>query len=196
LFYCVNDPLTPGFEHFDSRVWRCGHGSRTLLAPGKLARVIDIDSSGVAQPAVPNGFAPFPSQAVLGWERFDDYPSANEHEELGIKFEYLFRSGRTLTSVEWGEGGVRFEEIPEFEDGPGVAESISTAAREDKLGGWPLWFQAVDYLKCPRCHQLMTSIFQIDSAAHRPYRFGRGCGHLTRCDRHPDVVGFGLTWCY
>src|SRR5262249_30013428 len=127
---------------------------------------------------------------------FDDYPSADEHKKLGIKFEYLFKSGRTLACVEWREGGVRFEGIPEVGDGSGVAEAISTAARKDKLGGWPLWIQALDYLKCPRCDQLMTPLFQIDSDDHPSYRFGRGCGHLTRCERHPDVVGFGLTWCY
>src|SRR5262249_26090930 len=99
LFYCVPDPSSrPFFPMIDSRVWRCGDGSRTLLAPGKLARMIDIHSSGVAPPAVPNGFTPFPCRVVVAWEHFDDYPSAAEHEELGIKFKYVFKSGRTLTS--------------------------------------------------------------------------------------------------
>jgi hypothetical protein len=196
LFYCIqSDPSSRRFlERIDSR-WRCGQGSRTLLAPGKLARMIDINSSGVAPPAVPNGFTPFPCRVVVAWERFDDYPSAAEHEELGIKFEYLFKSGRTLTSVEWGEGGVRFEGIPEFGDRPGVAEAISTAARKDKLGGWPVGFQGVDYLKCPRCNQLMTPIFQIDYDDHLHDWFGHRCGHLTRCERHPDVLGFGWAEC-
>jgi hypothetical protein len=189
LFYCMG-PIRNYLEHIDSRVWRCGHGSKTLLAPGKLARVIDIHSSRVAPATVPNGFTPFPCHAVEAWERFDDYPSAADQECLGLQYEYLFKSGRTLTSVEWREGGVRYEGIPEPSNGPGLAESISTAAAKDKVGGWPRWEHGGFYPKCPRCDRSMTYILQIDPQDHVPDGFGKGWGHLTRCDRHPDVLGF------
>jgi hypothetical protein len=44
--------------------------------------------------------------------------------------------------------------------------------------------------KCPRCDRSMTYILQIDPQDHVPDGFVKGWGHLTRCDRHPDVLGF------
>jgi hypothetical protein len=38
----------------------------------------------------------------------------------------------------------------------------------------------------------MELLFQLDSEDHVPFMFGdAGCGHLTRCPEHPDVVTFG-----
>jgi hypothetical protein len=189
LFYCVADPDADDLCECDQEMWQ-------PLSPGKLARVLDIDTHGAATPVVPAGFAPFPARVITAWEHFDDYPSTAEHEELGIGYEYEFRPGRTFTTVEWREGGVQFDRVPTHNDGAGVAEAISTAAEKDKLGGWPMWVQGVEYPRCPQCNQLMSYLFQIDSEDHVPYMFGdAGCGHLTRCEQHPEVLGFGWACC-
>jgi hypothetical protein len=186
LFYCVSD-LPPSVPcECDLQAWQ-------PLSPGKLARAIEPGAGDFAEPTLPIGSTPFPSRIIVGWERFDDYPSAAEHERFGIEYDYDFsQPGQTFTSVDWREGGVHFERLREPKGGTGVAELISNAADRDKLAGWPMWVQGVEYPDCPRCGEPMTYIFQIDSNDHLPYMFGDvGCGHLTRCERHPDVLGFG-----
>ena len=50
----------------------------------------------------------------------------------------------------------------------------------EKLGGWPMWVQSVEYPSCPECGAEMTLLFQIDSERNLPYMFGDvGCGHIT-----------------
>jgi hypothetical protein len=185
LFYCAYDPRV-------KQTCECDLEMSQPLSPGKLARILDVDTRGAAAPAVPTGFVPFPSRVITGWERFDDHPAAVEQEELGVHHDYDFQPGETFTTVEWREGGIRFDRVLTPNDGPGVAEAISTAAEKDKLGGWPMWIQGVEYPRCPQCDRLMSYIFQIDSQDHVPYMFGdAGCAHLTRCERHPEVLGFG-----
>jgi uncharacterized protein YwqG len=181
LFYCVPDPESEDLCECDLEMWQ-------PFSLGKLARVLDIDTHGAASPAIPERFVPFPGRIVTNWERFDDYPSVVEHEELGISYEYDFQTSQPLTTVEWREGGVRFERVLPSD----VEEAISSAAEKDKLGGWPMWVQGIEYPRCPQCNQVMSYLFQIDSEDQVPHMFGdAGCGHLTRCDRHPEVLGFG-----
>jgi len=62
----------------------------------------------------------------------------------------------------------------------------------DKLGGWPLWIQSVEYPECRICKKAMRLIFQIDSQVNLPYMWGdSGCAHITQCAEHKDVVSFG-----
>jgi hypothetical protein len=62
----------------------------------------------------------------------------------------------------------------------------------DKLGGWPYWIQSVEYPECRKCNATMKLVFQIDSNVNLPYMWGDvGCGHITQCPQHPDVLAFG-----
>jgi hypothetical protein len=38
----------------------------------------------------------------------------------------------------------------------------------------------------------MGHVFQVDSEDHVPFMFGdAGCGHVTQCPDHKEVVAFG-----
>ena len=62
----------------------------------------------------------------------------------------------------------------------------------DKLAGYPMWVQGVEYPNCPVCNEQMRLLFQIDSNDNLPYLFGdAGCGHITQCKTHKDQIAFG-----
>jgi uncharacterized protein YwqG len=72
-----------------------------------------------------------------------------------------------------------------------IPEAISIAKNGDKLGGWPYWIQGAEYPDCPECGARMEVVFQLDSNNNLPFMFGDvGCGHITQCPRHKDVVTF------
>ncbi len=111
----------------------------------------------------------FPAKIITGWEEKDDYPGATELEMLGFSIS------------------------EEEED---ILESLEVPVQGDKLGGWPLWVQNVEYPFCPRCRDRMGLLLKIDSEDNLPYMFGdMGCGHITQCNEHKDVLAFGWA-CY
>ncbi|MDY7007605.1 MAG: DUF1963 domain-containing protein [Cyanobacteriota bacterium] len=62
----------------------------------------------------------------------------------------------------------------------------------DKLAGWPLWIQGIEYPNCPICTEKMRLVFQLDSNDNLPFMFGdSGCGHITQCKYHKSQVAFG-----
>jgi uncharacterized protein YwqG len=66
----------------------------------------------------------------------------------------------------------------------------------DKLAGWPLWIQGVEYPSCPICQAEMSLVFQIDSEDNVPYMFGDvGCGHITQCREHKEQLAFAWACC-
>jgi hypothetical protein len=125
--------------------------------------------------------------AIVGWERLDDYPSSLEQKGLGLEYDY-YRGHRAVRG-EWREGGVLLEWVEGLE----AAEAISNAWGGEKLGGWPAWVRQVAYPDCPRCGRRMGLVFQLDSSEHlRLMRLSIGCGYITRCREHKDVLAF--TW--
>ena len=134
----------------------------------------------------------FPTAQIQGWRSFTDYPSSVEHERLGLRYEYDFESHQSKTDVHWDAGDVHFTGVVCANDADsGLAEAIAHAASKDKLFGWPMWIQNVDYPSCPKCQRAMTYFFQIDSQNNLPYMFGDvGCGHISYCQNHPDVLAF------
>lgn len=111
----------------------------------------------------------FPAQRIRGWEPVDDLPNWEEMQALGIALE-------------------RGEET--------ALEQLALPLSGDKLGGWPCWVQGIEYPACPKCQAAMRLVFQIDSNDHLPYMFGDvGCGHLTQCATHKDVLAFGWACC-
>jgi hypothetical protein len=170
LFYCVQDGC-------DAEGWAPFQG-------GKLVRVVEGGAAGVAQPP-PAIEPPLPPKVITGWEPVDDFPGGEEHDELGLVYEYDFTAKRL--TVRWPERSVAVQ-TGDLD----LAEKLADAAPGDKLLGWPHWIQGVEYPECPRCGRRMELLVQVDSEDHVPYMFGDvGCGHVTRCPDHPDVVAFG-----
>jgi uncharacterized protein YwqG len=177
LFYCIRDKCQGegGWEPF----------------------VDDLSRVRVVQPASPSlktslpqqeGY--YPAKQIVGWDRFIDLPNSAEHEDLGLKYIYDFEA-RTVR-LECAELGLAFENIEDAS----LAESIASSELGDKLAGWPAWIQGVEYPNCPRCGLRMVQVFQVDSEDNLPFMFGdTGCGHITQCPEHKDVVAFGWAGC-
>jgi uncharacterized protein YwqG len=128
----------------------------------------------------------FPAKRIIDWKTFIDLPKPSEHEELGLKYTYDHKAGTVDLACE--ELGLRFEDIRDRS----LAENIANSELGDKLAGWPAWVQDVEYPLCPRCGRRMVLVFQVDSEDHIPFMFGDvGCGHVTQCPEHKDVVAFG-----
>ena len=116
----------------------------------------------VAVPVIKNVFPP---KVITGWNEDEDYPNSEEGGLLGIE----------LDESEW-------EQFSE-DDFP---------MSGDKLAGWPLWIQSVEYPNCPDCGEVMRLVFQLDSSDNLPFDFGdAGCGHITQCKTHKERLAFG-----
>jgi hypothetical protein len=136
--------------------------------------------------AVPPADGGFPVKRIVGWQRFLDLPDFAEHPELGLKHGYD-SAARTLR-LECPELGLVCDHLRSTD----LAKGIADAAARDKLGGWPAWVQGVEYPNCPRCGRRMAHVFQVDSEHNVPFMFGDvGCGHITQCPEHKEVVAFG-----
>lgn len=105
----------------------------------------------------------FPPKRIVGWTPVDDYPYYDDAAELGLT------------------------EVVEPEDVPGWI------TREgDKLPGWPMWVQSMEYPDCRICNRRMELLFQVDSENNVPYCFGDlGTGHVTQCPDHREELAFG-----
>ena len=133
------------------------------FADSVVARLVVPEGAPEADPA--DVVDPLPPRRIVGWEAADDYPSPEEAFGLGAELS------DDEADAAW-EAGVPLE--------------------GDKLAGWPLWVQSVEYPDCPRCGTAMRLVYQIDSEDHLPWMFGdAGTGHLTQCPEHKDVLGFG-----
>jgi uncharacterized protein YwqG len=171
LFYCVRDECQGygGWEPFGD----------------DLSRVRVVQPTGPGQEtSLPKSV--YPAKRIVGWERFIDLPKPTEHEELGLKYLYNHKAG--TVRLECDELGLVFDDIRDKT----LAENIANSELGDKLGGWPAWIQNVEYPSCPRCGRQMVLVFQVDSEHNVPFMFGdAGCGHVTQCPEHQEVVAFG-----
>ena len=176
LFYCTGD-----------RVRACDaiDGWQPFSTTAKLTRIIQPE--GEPQPVeMPQWHYPFPPKTIVGWEEMADHPHPQEHAQLGVTYEYDWENGKA--SVACAPLDLTFEDIEDDY----LAEHISAAQAGDKLAGWPLWIQDVEYPHCPICHNRMELVFQLDSEDNLPFMFGdAGVGHITQCAEHKDMVAFG-----
>ena len=173
LFYCTRDECQGygGWEPFADDLSR--------------VRVVRPGGTGLETP-VPEQESRFPPKRIVGWQRFQDLPTPCEHDELGLKYTYDFDAG-TLR-LECPELGLDLTNP--MNDCP--AEEIAISQPGDKLAGWPAWVQDVEYPNCPRCGRRMAHLFQVDPEDNVPFMFGDcGCGHITQCPEHREVVAFG-----
>jgi uncharacterized protein YwqG len=176
LFYCTRDNCqgNGGWEAFGD----------------DLSCVRVIQANGPALPASSAKDEGFPAKQIVGWTRFDDLPSPGEHEVLGLSYDYDF--GAKTLGLQCPE--LHFADTYPMDDCP--AEIIANSQPGDKLSGWPFWIQGVEYPICPRCGRRMVLVFQVDSEENVPFMFGDGgCGHITQCPEHKEVVAFGWACC-
>jgi hypothetical protein len=151
-------------------------------------RIIQPSGPG-ATTDIPQQPGYLPARRIVGWTESIDLPHPSEHEELGLAYVYGRAEG---TRLECAELGLSFDNINDDE----LAENLAMAQSGDKLGGWPYWVQNVEYPSCPTCGERMRLVFQIDSEDNVPFMFGdTGCGHITQCPAHKDVVAFGWACC-
>jgi uncharacterized protein YwqG len=133
-------------------------------AKSTMLRLIPRDDLGGGMAAPPEA-GMFPARRITGWTERADYPNLEEAEGVGLEL-----------------GDEETEEM--YEDAfplPG-----------EKLMGWPLWVQGLEYFDCPECGTRMELLFQIDSEQNLPYMFGdMGIGHVTQCPRHRGQLAFG-----
>ncbi len=108
-----------------------------------------------------------PEKTIISWKPQNDYPSGEELDELGV----------SLT-----------DEQDDY-----TYDSNFTSLPNDKLLGWPLWVQGIEYPECPECGERMSYIFQIDSDDNLDYMFGdAGCSHVTQCKLHRNKLA--IAW--
>jgi len=170
LFYCVN--CEGGWEPF---------------SPVSLVRLVQEPHLGQVGRGVGRPLE-FPPKRIDTWEEFLDYPHPPEHDLLGLSYAYDFKAKPPVTRLECQDPPFRADGIVDDE----LAEKIGLAEPGDKLRGWPLWVQGVEYPSCPTCKQSMRLVFQVDSEDHLPFMFGdMGTGHITQCPIHLDTVAFG-----
>ena len=157
-------------------------------APFSGAQLVRLVREPLIDVASPLGHDAFPMRSVVSWTEFADYPHVEEHEALGLVYAHDF--DRKTVRVTCTEFGI---DVPDLDQD--IGEVIADAADGDKLGGWPFWIQSIEYPSCPLCGRLMAFVFQIDSGGivyPHPRMFGdAGCGQITQCPDHPDVLAFG-----
>jgi uncharacterized protein YwqG len=173
LFYCTNDDCqgSGGWEPFSDDLCR--------------VRIVHPNRSSLEVSAAHKDL-PFPAKRIVGWSRFIDLPSPQEHDELGLTYKYDFDAG----TLRFRCPELNFDLTNPMRECP--AEEIAISETGDKLAGWPAWVQGVEYPQCPRCLSRMVLVFQAESEDNIPFMFGDvGRGHITQCREHKDVVAFG-----
>lgn len=117
----------------------------------------------------PNLEEVFTEKHIISWEAIDDYPHYEEYEALGIQLD-----------------------IPDEVDELMYVKELGLPVGGDKLFGWPLWVQSVEYPFDRKTKTQMELLFQIDSEVNLPYMFGdAGIGHLTQSPDDKGELGFG-----
>jgi uncharacterized protein YwqG len=118
-----------------------------------LSRVRIVEPIHPSDSASPPPDDSFPARRIVRWERLDDLPDPQEHDELGLKYTYNFDEG-TLR-LECPE--LHFDITNRMNECP--AEAIAASEIGDKLAGWPNWVQGVEYPRCPKCGKRMIQCF-------------------------------------
>ena len=135
----------------------------------QLIRHVRLESKkGKDRVESPSGLRLFDSKKIVSWtEKEGDTPNWEELEEkYGIEDDQIL------------DGDENEEDLP---------------LRGDKLGGFPMWVQSVEYPDCPEveCEKEMRMVFQLDSEDNINYMFGDvGCGHITQCPVHKYIFAF------
>jgi hypothetical protein len=157
------------------------------FAPNHLLRVIDPQTPGrpATAPADSEAATALAPRMIVGWDRFDDYPSLTDAEtRLGLRHGELTDEG----------DAVLCDDPPvEIDADIDAFEALPQARAGEKLGGWPAWANIyTDYRPCPECGREMDwQLFQFGGDGLVPVMFGDGgVGHLVCCRDHPHVMAY------
>jgi hypothetical protein len=122
-----------------------------------------------------------------GWEAFDPQHHLDVLYGDGALRE-IPNGVREIGGFEM-TGWREIEDYPHWEDRPrDLIREDACGYGDEKLLGWPIWYQGPDWVKCPKCQTQMTVLFQIwepDGA-----NFAGGKGHIHQCPDHPDSLAF------
>lgn len=136
------------------------------FANSALLRILDpanVVAKTLDVSPVVNAFA---EKVIVGWQASDDYPNPEELEELGVELD---------------------------EADPELLYELGYPKIGDKLLGWPMWIQGIEYPDCPDCGDKMKLVFQFDSDDNLDYGFGDGgIAHVTQCEQHPQRLA--IAW--
>jgi uncharacterized protein YwqG len=179
FFYCVAEHdfgQTEEWEAFDHK--------------SKLARVLPADVVGAIAAPRDVGLKA-QAQAITGWRKIEEAPNWEEAEEYGLHGVHDRSDPANIRSKFVCEAlSIDTGWLDDAEYEHAIIHDLAQAAG-DKLGGWPAWVQGVEYPSCPKCQARMQLVLQIDSEDHVPFMFGDGgCGHITQCPNHKEVVTF------
>ncbi|MGD1713874.1 DUF1963 domain-containing protein [Dapis sp. BLCC M172] len=133
-----------------------------------------------------------------GWEAFSDVhflriiQPEGEAQDVEIPKTQDFFPPKLI--VDWQQ----LEDYPNSEEASEFGIELNDELYEDnfpiegdKLAGWPLWIQGIEYPNCPICGETMRLVFQVDSEDNLPFMFGdAGCGYITQCKHHKNQVAF------
>ena len=169
---------------------QCDLGSHVRVVPKEPA-----EASGT----VWNDRSRFPSRTIVGWERFDDWPSP---ERCAINYDgYEDDRGDDRFEIECAEAGLKVS-LPhgdpevgrlwqELWDHDGWAPSAIGGAvtRGDKVGGNARFIQCGGRPCCPKCDEPLRLLLQIDSNHSIDFMFGdSGRLFVFQCAGHLDEL--------
>lgn len=179
LFYCIGE-----CETGDAEAWApFDHKTKTV-------RVVPANVAGAIAAPRETGLTA-QAQTITNWISRSECCNSEEAEEYGVTVDYernrlghKTRYRCDALNIDTGWLSQRDEDR--------LSQEVFHPSGGDKLGGWPQWIQSLEYPNCPHCGTRMELVFQIDSEDHVPFMFGDvGCGHITQCPNHKDVVTFG-----
>ena len=155
VFYCINEDKD------------CAGVCEAFFpfSDSTLIRVLNFDNTLSDKHTIhPSAEAnELPQISIIGWEKIDDYPCAEEYDDLNI--------------------------VMNDEQYERILDSDFEVRNGDKLLGWPLWGQSIEYPSCPECNEAMDYIFQIDSGNNLDFLFGDcGTAHITQCKTHRNQM--------
>jgi uncharacterized protein YwqG len=136
--------------------------------PHARSTLVRVVAAGEPAEGAPLPAGMFPPRRITGWTETEDYPNGEELDALGAALDE--------------------------DEMEALADDFPRAG--EKLLGWPLWVQGIEYPVCRVCGTEMRMLFQIDSEQNLPYMFGdAGVGHVTQCPEHRTELAFGWA-CY
>ncbi|WP_372366635.1 WGR domain-containing protein [Candidatus Uabimicrobium sp. HlEnr_7] len=165
LFCCTNENNEDPCESWEP--FSTAHLVRVITPTGETWNNIDdakkIEDMEDWEFEEEDSIGEFPTRTIVDWEKLTEFPSEEDIIcELNLK---LITDASKMGAFPFGS---------------------------DKLGGWPHWTQNGEYTDCSKCDKQMQLLFQLDSHDNIPYSFGdRGCGHITQCPEHKEMVAFG-----
>lgn len=169
FFFCTNEEACCYADWYGNPYGEC-----------QSLRIVMPDG-GVSPTVTPEFDNWFPAKRIVRWNRSDDFPSTAEREMLGLGYG----SDEVLRCPDLGvEQDATIDDYFDW--------SYDHAFRGNKLSGWPMWVQNVEYVDCPTCGLRMdVLVFQIAYDDNIPFMLGDGgIGQIIQCPKHKDALAF------